>query len=164
MLADGQEPRNSDSSDDVLLSLAHPVTAVEPNKEHSDEVHLPPTHSVAADVQELPSDDYAEEVYLSHMPPTATNAQEPHTSDEVNPLLTPCDMQGLPRGHSEEITHPISTRTRKRIKSRERRIEEDEAYLTLCVLYILLTILGITCIILCPNIVIAACYQFVVMY
>ena len=120
MLADGQEPRNGDSSDDVLLSLAHPVTAVEPNKEHSDEVHLLPTHSVAADVQELPSDDYAEEVYLSHMPPTATNAQEPHTSDEVNPLLTPCDMQGLPRGHSEENTHPISTRTRKRVKYQEK--------------------------------------------
>ena len=51
MLADGQEPRNGDSSDDVLLSLAHPVTAVEPNKEHSDEVHLPPTHSVGADVR-----------------------------------------------------------------------------------------------------------------
>ena len=119
MLADGQEPRNGDSSDDVLLSLAHPVTAVEPNKEHSDEVHPPPTHSVAADVQELPSDDYAEEVYLSHMPPTASNMQEPHTSDEVNPLLTPCDMQGLPRGHSEENTHPISTRTRKRVKYQE---------------------------------------------
>ena len=58
-----------------------------PNKEHSDEVHPPPTHSVAA-VQELPSDDYAEDVYhLSHMPPTATNLQEPHTSDEVNPLV-----------------------------------------------------------------------------
>ena len=73
-----------------------------PNKEHSDEVHPPPTHSVASDVQELPSDDYADEVYLLHMPPTATNVQEPHTSDEVNPLLTPCDMQGLPRSHSEE--------------------------------------------------------------
>ena len=108
-------------------------------------MHPPPTHSVAADVQELPSDDYAEEVYLSHMPPTATNAQEPHTSDEVNPLLTLCDMQGLPRGHSEENTHPISTRTLQKGQiSRERRIEEDEAYLTLCVLYILLTILGIS--------------------
>ena len=78
---------------------------VHPNKEHSDEVHQPPTHSVAADVQELPSDDYADEVYLSHIPPTVTNVQEPHTfvhSNEVNPLLTPCDMQRFPRGNSEE--------------------------------------------------------------
>ena len=80
VLADGQEPRNGDSSDEVLLSLVHPMTAdvlVYPNKEHSDEVHPPPTHSVAADVQELPSDDYANEVYLSYLPPTATNVQEP---------------------------------------------------------------------------------------
>ena len=29
VLADGQEPRNGDSSDEVLLSLAHPVTAAD---------------------------------------------------------------------------------------------------------------------------------------
>ena len=69
VLADWQEPRNGDSSDEVLLSLVHPMTTdvlVYPNKEHSDEVHPPPTHSVAADVQEFPSDDYADEVYLSY--------------------------------------------------------------------------------------------------
>ena len=78
VLADGLEPCNSDSSDEVVTA----DVLVHPNKEHSDEVHPPPTHSVAADVQELPSDDYcrADEVYLSHMPPTATNVQEPHTS------------------------------------------------------------------------------------
>ena len=68
-----------------------------PNKEHADEVHPPPTHSVAADVQELPSEDYANEVYPSHIPPTATNVQEPHTSvhsNEVNPLQTPCYILG----------------------------------------------------------------------